>query len=129
MSKENVLDNILSHVGKYDLIVIRYVLHYLTEEQRNELFEHLRTFHRGKPVLIIQFVNDGKDFEIKRKNSINETKYFLTTETLQETIKSFKTLKNDEISYIVTKDFYRNRLNNHNAEEHSETIHSFLIQI
>ena len=125
----DLIDNILVHEGNYNLIVIRYVLHYLDENQRNELFEHLRTFHSGKRVLIIQFVNDGKDFNVKRNNSINETKYFLTSETLQKTIESFKTLKNDEITYMVTKEFYRNRLNNHNAEEHSETIKSILIEI
>ena len=125
----DILDNILTHTGNYDLIVIRYVLHYLTEERRKELFEHLRTFHSGKPVLIIQFVNNGKDFETKKKNSINESKYFLTGQMLSNELKPFKTLKNDRINYEVTKDFYRNRLNNHNAEEHSETVHSVLSEI
>jgi len=127
--KPDIIDNILFHKGNYKLIVIRYVLHYLTVQQRYKLFEHLQTFHKGKKVLLIQFVNDGKDFKIKRNNSINETKYFLTSENIKKLIKPFKTIKKDQISYRVTKEFYKNRLKNENAMAHDETIHSILMEI
>lgn len=126
--KPDVLDNILYHSGKYDLIIIRYVLHYLSNNERKELFDKIKSFHKGK-VLIIQFTNDGNDFLTKKKNSINERKYFMDTNMLINTLKPFKTIKSDKIAYKVTKEFYRNRLENHNAKEHGETVHGILIQI
>ena len=39
--KPDVLDDIVEHVGRYDLIVIRYVLHYLNDYDVIELFKNI----------------------------------------------------------------------------------------
>lgn len=115
----DICDNILTHTGNYDLIIIRYVLHYLTDQQIISLFEHLKTFHKGA-ILVQQFCN--KDLVLKYANSVNEQqKYFRTKEQLLSLLpKGFKIIY--KTKYIVTKDFYKNRLNNLNGIEHDEEI-------
>lgn len=124
--KPDIVDNVITHKGNYDVILIRYVLHYLTDKQVKKMLANIKQHHSGK-VLIIQFTNQGKDLKIKRQNSINETKYFRTKKQLKKLLKGCNIEKQIEIKYQVTKQFYENRLHNYNATEHGETCIGLLI--
>ena len=119
----DIEDDILKHESNYDWIVIRYVLHYMNDYEVLILFEKIKSFHKGK-VLVIQFCNE--DLKTKYANSINELKYFRTEKQLKsllpvEAKKIFS--KNIEI----TKEFYLNRLHIENAISHNEKINAYLI--
>lgn len=118
----DIKDDILTHKGEYDIIFIRYVLHYLNDYEVIKLFENIKSFHKGK-VIIQQFVNE--DLKTKYHNSINEFKYFRTESQLLALLP--KCQKIYSIAYKVTKDFYRNRLKIENAKEHNEIINAYLI--
>jgi len=126
-SKEpDIVDDVITHVGEYDLVVIRYVLHYLTNEQVLQLFANLAANHAG-PVLLIQFVND--DLEAKYKNSVNETKYFRREHELKSLIANTHTIKTRKaVEYTVGAEFYRNRLNHPNPTAHQETVVGYLLE-
>lgn len=102
--KPDIIDNIITHKGKYDVILIRYVLHYLTDSQVKQMLLNIKKNHSGK-VLIIQFTNQGKDLKIKRANSVNETKYFRTKKELKQLLKGCKIEKQIEIKYQVKTEF------------------------
>lgn len=113
----DIIDNIITHKGKYDLIIVRFVLHYLNDYQILELFNNIKKYHKGK-VLIIQFTNN--DLISKYENSRNEFKYFRTENQLDALLISFKKVYVTE--YEVTKEFYKNRLDIDNAKNHNEKI-------
>lgn len=119
----DILDNILTHIGEYELIIIRYVLHYLNDYEVIQLFDHLKSYHKGE-VLLIQFCNN--DLKSKYHNSLNEFKYFRTEEQLKALIPD-NSEQIFEIEYICGKEFYKNRLNIDNAIEHKELINAYLI--
>jgi hypothetical protein len=74
--------------------------------------------------LIIQFENN--DLVSKYKNSLNEFKYFRTTEQLKALLpKNIKTIYEQE--YIVDSDFYNNRLGQGNYISHNETIKGYYL--
>ncbi len=50
--KPDIVDNILTHKGNYDLIIIRFVLHYLNDYEVLELFENINKYHKGKILII-----------------------------------------------------------------------------
>ena len=120
--KPDIVDNILTHVGKYHLIVIRYVLHYLNDYEVINLFNHLKEFHTGQ-ILVIQFCNET--LKEKYINSINEHKYFRTSNQLESLLPKFNLIYSKK--YQCTKEFYKNRLNIKNAVEHQETINAYYI--
>jgi hypothetical protein len=120
--KPDIVDDILTHKGIYDLIIIRYVLHYLNDYQVLQLFEHLKTFHNGK-ILVIQFCNN--DLKSKYKNSINEFKYFRTENQLNALLPVCNVIYSTK--YNVTGEFYKNRLNIDNAINHEEILNAYLI--
>ena len=114
------VENILTHKEQYDLVIIRYVLHYLTDYEVIQLFETINSKH----TLIIQFENN--DLVSKYKNSLNEFKYFRTTEQLKALLpKNIKTIYEQE--YIVDSDFYSNRLGQGNYISHNETIKGYYL--
>ena len=121
--KPDIVDDILTHKGDYDLIVIRYVLHYLSNEEIQTLFHNLRDY-TGE-IWIIQFASDGQDNRIKRANSRNEgTKYFRDTFRLfGEVEKHISLIESKAQSIDVTTEFYINRLENPEADRHYETIY------
>ena len=119
--KPDILDNILTHEGKYDLIIIRYVLHYLNDYEIISLFNQINKFHKGK-VLIIQFCND--DLISKYKNSQNEFKYFRTYSQLKSLIPYAREIYSKK--YIVSPNFYLNRLKIKNAIKHTEILKAFI---
>lgn len=116
----DICDNILTHVGKYDLIIIRFVLHYLNDYEVLQLFEKIQTYHKGQ-VLIIQFCNN--DLKAKYKNSINEFKYFRTENQLEALLPKCNKIYSKK--YTVTKEFYKNRLQINNAINHKEIINAY----
>ena len=112
----DIIDNILSHVGNYELIIIRYVLHYLNDYEVIQLFKTIKT-----NTLIIQFINE--DLKSKYQNSQNEFKYFRTAKQLKKLLPNCKEIYSKE--YTIGANFYRNRLNINNAITHKETLKAF----
>ncbi|CAB5224205.1 hypothetical protein UFOVP386_33 [uncultured Caudovirales phage] len=118
----DIVDDILVHSGEYDLIIIRYVLHYLNDYEVIQLFNHIESFHKGK-VLIVQFVND--ELKEKYQNSKNELKYFRTLNQMKALLpRGEKVLYNGD--YLCSSQFYKNRLNIDNAIPHSEKLIAYL---
>ena len=117
----DVIADILTHRGEYDLIVIRYVLHYLRDDQVQQLFDNLATSHKGR-VLIIQFVN--ADLAVKNYNSVGETKYFRGESHLANLFDPAKWVlcSRKAVAYRVDQEFYRWRLDHPNPMEHDETV-------
>lgn len=120
--KPDILENILCHRGNYDLIIIRFVLHYLSDYEVLKLFDNIEKHHNGK-ILVVQFTNE--DLKSKYRNSINELKYFRTKNQLQNLLPNFKNIYS--IKYKCTKEFYKNRLGIDNAIKHKEQINAYLI--
>jgi hypothetical protein len=118
----DIVDNILIHKGDYDLIIIRFVLHYLNDYEIIQLFENIKSYHKGN-TLIIQFTNE--DLKSKYNNSKNEFKYFRTKNQLEKLLPNFTKIYS--IQYKCTKEFYKNRLNIDNSIEHKEEINAYLI--
>jgi len=116
----DIIDNIITHKGKYDLIIIRFVLHYLNDYEVLQLFENIKKYHKGK-VLIIQFCND--DLKNKYFNSKNEFKYFRTQSQLKALLPKCNKIYSTD--YICTPEFYKNRLNINNTVEHIEIINAY----
>jgi hypothetical protein len=110
-----------------DLIIIRYVLHYLTDDEIRKMFQNLKLHHKGD-ILIVQFTNEGEDMNIKKQNSINEIKYFRTEDELTSLISEFEVIATDTESFTVTSEFYRNRLQNYKALPHQEQIQTILMK-
>ena len=116
----DILDNILEHKLSYDLVILRYVLHYLNDYQVIELFETIN----AKNILIIQFTNE--DLKLKYFNSKNEFKYFRTKKQLESLLPSrIKNIYSKE--FICTKEFYKNRLGIENSILHSENLQAYYL--
>lgn len=116
----DICEDILTHVGEYDLIVLRYVLHYMDDETVRKLLYHIRGYHNGR-LLIIQFAND--DLAAKQANSVGETKWFRTSrQTMQLVTEYWKGASAKMVDYVVDADFYRERLNHPNPTSHHESI-------
>lgn len=120
-SKEpDISEDILRHEGYYELVVIRYVLHYLNDYEVIKLMRKIN----AKNILIIQFTN--QDLKVKYHNSKNEFKYFRTKEQLEallpEKIKHIFSKK-----YKCSKKFYKNRLQINNSIEHLEELQAYII--
>lgn len=120
-SKEpDIYADILVHRGDYDLIVLRYVLHYMTDEDVRRLFRHLGSFHRSR-ILVIQFVNE--DLHAKAVNSVGEVKHFRTEhDTKRLFVGPWTILSRKAVDYRVGADFYRWRLNHPNPSAHDERV-------
>lgn len=116
--KPDICDNILTHKKKYQLIIIRFVLHYLNDYEVLQLFNGIKS-----PVLLIQFCNN--DLKRKYANSKGEFKYFRTEQQLEALLPKFKKIYSKE--YTVTKEFYKNRLGILNGVPHKEKINAYYI--
>lgn len=117
----DILDNILTHVGKYDLIVIRHVLHYLNDYEVITLLNQIKKFHAGQ-ILIIQFCNNN--LLEKYHNSKNEFKYFRTEVQLESLLFGSNKIYTSE--YICSTQFYKDRLKIDNATNHKETLNAYV---
>lgn len=122
--RPDVVADIRFHVGNYDLIVMRYVLHYLTDFEVLELMAHLRATHKGD-LLIIQFVAEN-EFQLaeKSRNSWGEEKHFRTRQRLGVLLDPGNRPLPDvkAVQYRVDPEFYRNRLGHPNPTPHRETV-------
>lgn len=117
-----ICDDILRHRGTYDLIVMRYVLHYMNNEDVRRLFRHLGSFHKGR-ILLIQFVNDDDSLLDKLHNSVGETKWFRGEGELRRLIVGpWQIASRKAVDYRVGADFYRWRLDHPNPCPHDETV-------
>lgn len=117
--KPDVVDNIITHKGSYDLVVLRYVMHYLNDYEVIQLFSNITS----KNILVIQFTND--DLKGKYANSVNEHKYFRTSKQMQALLPLHTELYS--VPYMVEKDFYINRLGDGNYTNHWESIKAYWI--
>lgn len=116
----DIVEDIREHVGEYDLITLRYVLHYMSDDEVRKLLYHIRQYHNGR-ILLIQFAND--DLEAKRANSVGETKWFRTTvETMKLVTEYWKVKSAKAVDFVVEAEFYRERLNHPNPTANHETI-------
>lgn len=116
----DVVANILTYQPseKFDAVILRYVLHYLSDYEILQLFENLKKWHKGH-VLIQQFANE--DLKAKYKNSINEKKFFRCEKQLLKLLPKNATIIYRK-KYLVKKEFYKNRLQNNNGVEHEELM-------
>ena len=121
--KPDIVDNILTHKGCYDLIIMRYIWHYLSDKQIKQLLNNINS-----DFLLIQFINDKFNLRIKKTISKNNEykKYFRTKKQLKRLIKNFNIIKTIKINYKVTQDFYKNRLQINTNLNHKETILIYL---
>ncbi len=116
----DIVEDIMSHVGEYDLIVLRYVMHYMTDAEVLRLLCHIASFHTGR-LLIIQFVNE--DLISKYANSVGETKYFRDGADTHSLVSLDWAVQARRFhNYTVDADFYRLRLNHPNPSSHDEQI-------
>lgn len=116
----DICEDILQHVGDYDLITLRYVLHYMPDDVVRKLLYHIRQYHKGR-VLVIQFAND--DLAAKQANSVGETKFFRTTiDTMKLLTEYWRVASAKAVDYVVDADFYRERLNHPSPTAHHETV-------
>lgn len=117
----DIVASVFDYVGTHDVIVLRYVLHYLQDKEVLMLMRHLHTYHHGS-VLVIQFTN--ADLATKYYNSHNETKYFRTTAQLKALLtEMWQVTSETSMEYVVGQDFYENRLGRGNAyTAHDETL-------
>lgn len=116
----DINDNILTHSKYYDLVIIRYVLHYLNDYEVLQLFETIK----AKNILVIQFENN--DLKSKYFNSQNEFKYFRTSQQLKQLLPK----QAEEIylkTYELGKEFYTNRLGKGNYKTHKEILKAYYI--
>lgn len=132
VSKNFIADDIVTHTQKYDLVICRYVLHYLSESRALQLFKQIRQNQSFK-VLVIQFTNEKKDLELKRQISAkyetgSEQKHFRNCKQLFQLFEGFEIENVDKIDYLVREDFYQNRFGTNDAfEKHREQIYSVLL--
>lgn len=110
----------------FDRVMLRYVLHYLTDAEVIELFGvHLPGWHHGE-VTVIQFIAaDENSLRRKLANSVNETKFFRTLDHLMDLFQltgRWDLTRGIGVSYEVHPDFYRNRLGATRPTGHPETV-------
>ena len=115
----DIIADILNHKGNYDLVIMRYLLHYLPDKKVKDLFNNIWNSNINR-ILVIQFINE--DIKAKNVNSINETKFFRTEKQLLSLINKWIIRQTKKIHYTVEKEFYKNRLNHPNPTSHEEII-------
>jgi hypothetical protein len=108
-------------------VLIRYLLHYLTDDEVRQLLRNVARYSEG-PVIVIQFVNN--DLASKYANSVNETRWFRTetwTRNLVES-KPWRITQQIKIDYDVVPAFYANRLGAKHPTGHPETVVSWVLE-
>jgi len=121
--RPDICEDILTHCGRYDLVILRYVLHYLSDRQVRDVLRKIKN-NGTKEVLVIQFYNN--DLSTKKFNSINESKVFRNRAQLVSLLPDHERLL--EKRYYVSKKFYAERLGNMNARAHYEWIYAALVR-
>ncbi len=114
-TEQFINDSILTHQGEYDTIVIRYVLHYLSDNEVKELVNNIKSFHKGE-LIILQFTNEGNN--LKEKLRVSKTfeqptdgkKFFRTRNELFDLLNELgfpEEIK--EVRFSINEEFYNNR--------------------
>jgi hypothetical protein len=124
----DIIDDIRTCQLDYSFVILRYVLHYLSDIEAKSLIARIPC-----PALIIQFANEGNDLETKRQISQQyETKpvFHRNLQSLRSLFGTKTIMNAKRFDYTVTPEFYSNRLQAEidNSSTHKETVHSFLIQ-
>lgn len=124
----DIVADATTYTGRHDLVVIRYVLHYMPNDVVDGWLTQLRTWHTG-PVLVIQFVND--DLAGKLANSVNERKWFRTeldyVHAFERT--GWRVASRKRVEYRVEAEFYRNRLAHPSPTAHEEAVMGWLLKV
>lgn len=110
-----------------DLVLIRYVLHYLPDRSVRALLHHVASYHDG-PVLLIQFVND--DLDAKLANSFNEgPRHFRSEVHLHGLVDQppWQLVRRIALEYVVDPEFYTHRLGHPTGTAHLERVVSYLL--
>lgn len=117
----DILADIQTYRGEHDLIILRYVLHYMPDHAVRDLLNHIASYHKGR-LLVVQFVNDN--LPAKLANSIGEIKWFRGSKDVMRLLHETKwrVASAKAVDYVVDPDFYRERLNHPNPTSHHETI-------
>lgn len=115
----DICESVLDHMGDYELVVMRYLLHYMPDSVVRTLFKRMGMWHSGR-VLLIQFVNENVDDKIG--NSLGEVKFFRTEAQLKRLLAPFGIVSRKAVEYRVEADFYRNRLQHPAPFAHDETV-------
>lgn len=116
----DVLTDIITYqpTETYDRVLLRYVLHYLSDAQVALMLDRIARWHDG-PLLVVQFVND--DVGAKYANSVNERKWFRTEWHLLSLLtRQWEVERRVAVEYDVTPEFYANRLAHPNPTGHRE---------
>lgn len=112
-------EDIITHKGIYDKVIIKLVMHYLTDKQIKEMLKNIT----AKEIIICQFINNKEDILVKKKISNlskENEKFFRNKEELSSIIGECDILA--EIDYICDKQFYLNRLELDTNLSHKETL-------
>lgn len=124
----DVVADALTYVppARPDLVLLRYVLHYLNGYDVVRLLRHVTTY--ADTLLVVQFVND--DLVAKRANSVNESKVFRTEMHLGQLVRPWwRLVRRIAVEYEVHPDFYRNRLGHPNPTAHAERVVSYYCEV
>lgn len=119
--KPDIVDDILFHDKPYDVAWCRYVLHYLTDQEVIRFIDKVN----APRIIVVQFCNE--DLRVKYRNSFNEVKHFRTLSQTAALLGGDAVLVGTG-EYLVTSEFYKNRLGLDGAEEHEETLAVFEIR-
>lgn len=113
----------------YNLVVLRYVLHYLPDSGVRRLLAHVATYHHG-PLLVVQFVApDEQALRAKQANSVNETKWFRTEEQLRALLAPWEPVHRVAVEYDVVPEFYTNRLAHPAPTGHPERVVAYTCKV
>lgn len=115
----DIVDDITTHQGNYDIVLARYVLHYLDDEQVRQMASIIQN-----RLVVIQFTNEANDLAIKRQisDSNEAQKHFRTKDELYSLFTDFTVRKALQLEYTVTPEFYKNRLQIDTELSHQEQI-------
>lgn len=113
----------------YNLVVLRYVLHYLPDKQAARTLARIAQWHTG-PLLVVQFVAPTTaDLEAKYANSVNETKWFRTEPQLRALLGPWEPVHRVAVEYDVVPEFYANRLAHPNPTGHPERVVAYTCKV
>lgn len=117
--KPDIVDDITTHSEEYDNVYMRYVLHYMNDEQIGRMLANIK--HK---LIVVQFTNEQEDLTIKNliSNGNEDDKHFRDKKELFGLFADFAIYKAIEVSYEVTPAFYANRLQVETDLSHKESI-------
>jgi len=133
----DIVDNIVTHSGDYDVVVLRMVLHYLSDSEIEEMISRIQK-NGVKEIHLLQFWSErGEDLLIKKTISklfeepTEGKKFFRTKEEILSFFSEFSVEEVGFSRYVVSGEFYRNRFSNPTIPDvpHKETLTHFYINL